>query len=98
METISIFNAQVVELVYTQHLKCCLERDVGSIPALGTGKINREEFAESQKICYIFFDAPIAQLVEHPPLKRLVVGSNPTGRTRYAKQIMHGRVVKWHTR
>ena len=25
--------------------------------------------------------APIAQLVEHPPLKRLVGGSNPPGRT-----------------
>lgn len=28
------------------------------------------------------FNPPIAQLVEHPPLKRLVVGSIPTGRTR----------------
>ena len=30
-------------------------------------------------------NALIAQLVEHPPLKRRVVGSNPTGRTRQIK-------------
>ena len=30
---------------------------------------------------YILRTAPIAQLVERPPLKRLVVGSNPTGCT-----------------
>ncbi len=29
----------------------------------------------------MIFNPPIAQLVEHSPLKRLVVGSNPTGRT-----------------
>ena len=34
--------------------------------------------------------APIAQLVERSPLKRLVVGSNPTGRTEYRNNSLTG--------
>ena len=38
--------------------------------------------AQCHFICYHRHYAPIAQLVEQSPLKRTVVGSNPTGRTR----------------
>ncbi len=76
-----------MELVYTQHLKCCLARDVGSIPALGTGK---KKICRKSKNLLNFSsikrNAPIAQLVERLPLKETVVGSNPTGCTRYAKK------------
>lgn len=54
--------------------------------------IAHKNLATSHFLCYDEFlekaavfrrnHASIAQLVEHPPLKRLVVGSNPTGCTR----------------
>ena len=46
-----------------------------SRPGHTNGLPNRDSFGT------IFSVAPIAQLVEHSPLKRRVVGSNPTGRT-----------------
>ncbi len=39
-------------------------------------------FALFSIYCILFVLPPIAQLVEHSPLKRLVEGSNPSGRTR----------------
>ncbi len=40
----------------------------------------------NEKFYVIFFvHAPIAQLVEQTPLKRKVLGSNPSGRTRMKK-------------
>ena len=38
-----------------------------------------------------YLHAPIAQLVEQSPLKRTVVGSNPTGRTKDTKFLPCGR-------
>lgn len=36
---------------------------------------------------------PLAQLVEHPTLNRLVVGSNPTGRTELKSTQVMGRNI-----
>ena len=44
--------------------------------------------APSTRIDIDFYKIPpIAQLVEHPPLKRIVVGSSPTGRTTLRKTV-----------
>jgi hypothetical protein len=73
----------MAELVYAHDLKSCLARDAGSTPALGT----KFKFSLSFFFCYylkaiykIVFPL-IAQLVEQSPLKRLVAGSSPAGRT-----------------
>ena len=55
------------------------------------------------------FNPPIAQLVEHSPLKRRVLGSSPSGRTcvnktasgrlvRFRAYYTHAGVAKWYTR
>ena len=59
------FDARVAELVYAHDLKSCPERGAGSMPAPSTRQIY----------------PPIAQLVEQLPLKEMVGGSIPSGRT-----------------
>ena len=52
--------------------------------------IRKLDWAEMKKIARVFplsKYAPIAQFVEHPPLKRLVAGSNPAGRNRSKAEI-----------
>ena len=46
--------------------------------------------------CYYLPIAPIAQLVEQLPLKEMVQGSNPCGRTRFEKYMLEWR--NWYTR
>ena len=55
-------------------------RDVGSIPAEGNKKSKPNIKIKNFEFCVLIFElkfAPLAQLVEHPPLKRSVAGSNP---------------------
>jgi hypothetical protein len=75
---VSSSYAEVMELVDIRDLKSRgdLTLRVGSIPTLGTLLIE-----QSALVRYDLLNAPVAQLVEQLPLKEMVVGSNPTGRT-----------------
>ncbi len=63
-------------------------------PALGAGAARHGGSSPLPGTCgiHVFQHPPVAQLVEQSPLKRTVLGSNPSGRT-----DSHARVAEWFT-